>query len=410
MRKYKSSLHTFVFFTAFSFIIQCSLLAQNNSELIKTIEISTLTKGREGGTTWFLPRVCRVPDAQASKAFMTLQEISGSDYYGPVHWSESTDNGISWTKPQPVPGLGRRLFQGDIEEAVSDVLSEYHKQTNKLLALGEIIYYRNGKYFPEQPPRYPVYITRDANGNWSERKKLAWDDPRNSAIYTVGSSQFVILPNGDLIIPVSFRPTERNDYAVTTLLCTFDGKTIKVKKVGTELNNTVKRGLLEPQLIKLGKLFYLTIRAEDGFGYVSTSTDGLSWSQPKAWAWENGEALAMSTTQQHWLSHSDALYLVYTRKAEVNANVMRWRAPLYLAQVDRATMRLIRKSERVVFPLVGDGINDPTHVPHYGNFHVANLSAQESWITAGEVIPANFRGDMLMARVIWKKPNRTFGQ
>ena len=395
--------HTLLIFCCFLVLTSYGFAQQAmpEADVLQSIEVTTLTKGRDGGTTWFLPRVCRLPRT----TFMTLQEITGSDYYGPVHSSESTDNGNTWTKPQPVPGLGRKPFQSDIEEAVSDVLSEYHAQTKTLLALGEIVYYREGKYFPEQPPRYPVYITRNLNGHWSERKKLEWNDPRNSAIYSVGSSQFVILPNGDLIIPVSFRPKERNDFAVTTLLCSFDGKTIKVKKVGVELNNTVKRGLLEPQLIKLGKLYYLTIRAEDGYGYVSTSTDGLNWSKPTAWAWDNGAALTMSTTQQHWLVHSDALYLVYTRQAEVNANVMRWRAPLYLAQVDRATMRLIQNTERVVFPLVGDGINDPAHVPHYGNFHVANISPQESWITAGEVILANFRGDMLLARVRWVKRN-----
>ena len=395
--------HTLLIFCCFLVLTSYGFAQQAmpEADVLQSIEVTTLTKGRDGGTTWFLPRVCRLPRT----TFMTLQEITGSDYYGPVHSSESTDNGNTWTKPQPVPGLGRKPFQSDIEEAVSDVLSEYHAQTKTLLALGEIVYYREGKYFPEQPPRYPVYITRNLNGHWSERKKLEWNDPRNSAIYSVGSSQFVILPNGDLIIPVSFRPKERNDFAVTTLLCSFDGKTIKVKKVGVELNNTVKRGLLEPQLIKLGKLYYLTIRAEDGYGYVSTSTDGLNWSKPTAWAWDNGAALTMSTTQQHWLVHSDALYLVYTRQAEVNANVMRWRAPLYLAQVDRATLRLIQNTERVVFPLVGDGINDPAHVPHYGNFHVANISPQESWITAGEVIPANFRGDMLLARVRWVKRN-----
>ena len=395
--------HTLLIFCCFLVLTSYGFAQQAmpEADVLKSIEVTTLTKGRDGGTTWFLPRVCRLPRT----TLMTLQEISGSDYYGPVHSSESTDNGNTWTKPQPVPGLGRKPFQGDIEEAVSDVLSEYHAPTKTLLALGEIVYYREGKYFPEQPPRYPVYITRNLNGHWSERKKLEWNDPRNSAIYSVGSSQFVILPNGDLIIPVSFRPKERNDFAVTTLLCSFDGKTIKVKKVGVELNNTVKRGLLEPQLIKLGKLYYLTIRAEDGYGYVSTSTDGLNWSKPTAWAWESGAALMMSTTQQHWLVHADAVYLVYTRQAEVNTNVMRWRAPLYLAQVDRTAMRLIQKTERVVFPLVGDGINDPAHVPHYGNFHVANISPQESWITAGEVIPANFRGDMLLARVRWVKRN-----
>lgn len=381
----------------------------NLPKLIAGIERVTLHKGRDGGVTWFLPRVCMIPQnggATPPLALMLLQTIAGSDYYGPVHWRESKDLGKTWSEPQPVPGFGRRPFSGDIEEAVSDVLPTYHARTNTTLALGEILYYRAGRYFPEQPPRYPVYAVRDAKGNWSERRKLVWDDPRTSAIYAVGSSQTVVLKNGDILIPVSFRPKERPDYAVTSLLCSFDGKELKVKRVGTTLHNTVKRGLLEPQLTVFDNRYLMTIRAEDGFGYVSTSTDGLTWSPAESWKWDNGQPLEMSTTQQHWLTHSDGLFLSYTRKAEENANVMRWRAPLYLAEVDRKTLRLIRSSEQTVFPLVGDGINDPTHVPHYGNFHVNNVNADESWILAGEVIPANFRGDLLLARVKWKRPNR----
>ncbi len=164
--------------------------------------------------------------------------------------------------------------------------------------------------------------------------------------------------------------------------------------------------MLEPQLTYFGNRYLLTIRAEDGYGYVSVSTDGLQWSKPASWKWDDSEALAMSTTQQHWLTHSDGLYLAYTRKAEENVNVMRWRAPLYLSQVDPATLRLVRSTERVVFPLIGDGVNDPTNVAHYGNFHVTNINRRETWITCGEVIPANFRGDLLLASVKWRTPNR----
>lgn len=391
--------------------------AVEKTNLIQSIERVTLHKGRDGGVTWFLPRVCMVPQvkgATAPSALMTLQTISGSDYYGPVHWRESKDTGKNWIEPQPIPGFGRRPFSvesssgasGEIEEAVSDVLPTYHAKTNTVIALGEIIYYREGRYFPEQPPRYPVYAVRDAKGNWSERRKLEWDDPRANTIYSAGSSQLVVLKNGDVLIPVSFRPKERTDYAVTTLLCSFDGQQLKIKRVGTTLINIVKRGLLEPQLTFFDNRYLMTIRAEDGYGYVSTSTDGLNWSEAVSWKWDNGEPLVMSTTQQHWLTHSDGLFLAYTRKAEENSNVMRWRAPLYLAQVDRKTLRLILSTEQIVFPLIGDGISDPTHVPHYGNFHVNNVNAQESWILAGEVIPANFRGDMLLARVRWNLPNR----
>lgn len=58
---------------------------------------------------------------------------------------------------------------------------------------------------PVQPPRYPVYVMRDARGVWSEREKLEWDDPRGGAIYSTGSSQYLVLKNGDLLIPVCFR-------------------------------------------------------------------------------------------------------------------------------------------------------------------------------------------------------------
>lgn len=376
-------------------------------ELIASIELVKLHYGRDGGGTWFLPRICMVPRADGgSDALMTLQTIAGSDYYGPVHWRESGDLGRTWSEPLPVPGLGRRPFTNEIEEAVSDVMPIYHQKTRSVLAIGEIIYYRDGRYFPEQPPRFPVYIVRDRNGKWSERKKLEWQDPRANAIYAIGSSQSVVMENGDVLIPVSFRSTERADFGVTSLRCSFDGKQLKVKQVGTALHNTVKRGLLEPQLTFYGRRYLMTIRAEDGFGYVSTSPDGLAWSPAVRWSWEDGKALEMSTTQQHWLTHSDGLFLSYTRKSPENANVMRWRAPLYLAQVDPQTLRLRPKTERIIFPLIGDGIGDPTNVAHYGNFHVNNVNANESWISAGEVIPSNFRGDLLLARIRWSRPNR----
>ena len=151
----------------------------------------------------------------------------------------------------------------------------------------------------------------------------------------------------------------------------------------------------------------MTIRSEDGKGYVTTSPDGLSWKEPVPWAWQDGEALTMSTTQQHWLTHSETLYLVYTRKSAENATVFRWRAPLYLAAVDRKTLRLVRETERVVFPIKGDGVKDRAKVAYSGNFHTMPLSPNESLITDCECFPANgFKGDQLQARIRWKTPNK----
>ena len=115
----------------------------------------------------------------------------------------------------------------------------------------------------------------------------------------------------------------------------------------------------------------------------------------------------MSTTQQHWLTHSDGLFLVYTRKDASNIGVIRWRSPLWVAQVDVAKRCLIKSTEQVVLPLVGDGVDDANNVALMGNFSVTNVSADESWVTVGEWMPrADYKGDVLLSRIRWTKPNR----
>ena len=173
-----------------------------------------------------------------------------------------------------------------------------------------------------------------------------------------------------------------------------------------ELSNKVKRGLLEPTLAQFQDKIYMTIRAEDGHGYVTSSRDGLNWETQRPWCWDNGEPLTMSTTQQRWLPHSDALYLVYTRKAQANRNVFRWRAPLYMAQVDTSRLCLIRSTERVVLSLIGDGINQAQHVARMGNFHTVAVTPWESWVTVGECLPYDdWKGDVLLARIQWSHVN-----
>lgn len=373
---------------------------------IKSIERITIHKWDDSKITWFLPRTTVVPSAKGAKILMTLQEIGGSDYYGPVKWRESSDLGKSWSEIRDVPGWGRLKLDDGVEQAVSDVVPEYHPKTKTVLAIGQTLFYKGGRFFTDQPPRHVVYSVRDDKGNWSEPQKLEWDDPRGSRIYVAGCAERVNLPNGDILLPLSFAPKGRVDNSVAVALCSFDGRRLKIKRLGNELRNTVKRGLLEPSIVQFGGKFYLTIRAEDGHGYVAVSSDGLNWAEPQAWSWDDGEALEMSTTQQHWLKHSGGLYLVYMRKAEENANVMRWRAPLFMALVDQKTMRLVRPTERIVFPLIGDGIKAPALVPHYGNFHTMMLNRDQSLILAGEVIPENFHGDLLMARIWWNSPNR----
>ncbi len=379
---------------------------QKKSGLIDKIESSIIWPGRTEGKTWFHPRACMIPLRPNPVALMTCQAISGSDVYSQVFWSRSSDNGRTWTKPQPIASLGRLSLPGGIEEGTCDVVPDYHAKTNSVLAIGHNVYYKNDVLTQPYQNRYPVYVIGDANGNWSDRKKLKWDHPETTGIYTCGCAQRLTLENGNIILPLSFGPKERRDRKVCTVLCSFDGEDLTILESGNSLELKVKRGLLEPTLARIKNCFYMTIRAEDGHGYISVSHDGLNWEKQQPWCWEDGEPLDMSTTQQRWLCHSHGLFLVYTRKAEHNVNVMRWRAPLYVAQVDTEKLCLVRDSEKVVFPLVGDGINDPDHVARMGNFHVVNASRGESWVTVGETLPQEgWRGNTLLGRIYWDRAN-----
>ncbi len=386
-------------------------LAAPESDLIAAITKETIWRNRDGkNLTWFHPRACMMPDGNGGqKALMALQEIGGSDYFGPVHWSESTDLGNNWADPKPIPSLGRipePKIPG-LMAGVCDVVPQYHAPTGTVLAMGHVVFYRGPRFSKnDQLARYPVYTVRRADGSWGPRKILKWDDPRGAFIYTNNCGQRIVLPNGDILMSFTFGPESKNRM-VAGVLCSFDGEELQIKKVGPALELKKGRGLLEPSVAQFNRQFHITIRAEDGHGYHSVSQDGLHWEAKQPWQWDDGTPVPMSTTQQHWLTHSDGLFLVYTRKDKSNTGVIRWRSPLWLAQVDPKTGRLIKATEKVALPLVGDGVKDPNAVALMGNFSVTNVSPTESWVTVGEWMPRNgAKGDVLLARIKWRQKNR----
>jgi hypothetical protein len=226
-----------------------------------------------------------------------------------------------------------------------------------------------------------------------------------------GSVQRVDLPNGDILLPIYFRSRNEKHYRVTVLRCTFDGKSLRYVDHGTELNLSVGRGLYEPSLTRFGSKYYLTMR-NDLAAYVSVSDDGRSCSEPRKWEWDQGGEIESYNTQQHWVSHSNALYLVYTRKAVHNDHVFRHRAPLWMAQVDPNRLVVNRKTERILVPALGARL---------GNFGVVDVNANESWITVAEwmqtwppeivIQPGNAYGSdnrVYAARLRWSKPNEAW--
>lgn len=70
----------------------------------------------------------------------------------------------------------------------------------------------------------------------------------------------------------------------------------------------------------------------------------------EALAWDDGTDLGSYNTQQHWVAHSEGLFLVYTRRGANNGHVMRHRAPLFIAQVDPVKLHVLRSTERELMP------------------------------------------------------------
>ena len=166
--------------------------AGGTRDVIDTITPSIVHANRDGkGTTWFHPRGCLIPTPKGPLAFLTMQEIAGSDYFGPPHWSESRDQAKTWSEPKPVPGLGNGPFQEGIQQGVCDVVPEYHAKTDTVLAVGYRAYYKDGKHYAPQRPLYPVYFVRQPDGYWTAPQKLLWDDPRFAVLLSAGCGQRV---------------------------------------------------------------------------------------------------------------------------------------------------------------------------------------------------------------------------
>ena len=93
----------------FSLLALPPTLTMAEEPLIASISKETLWRNRDGKNhTWFHPRACMMPGpAGKPVALMTLQEIGGSDYFGQVHWSMSSDLGKTWSDPEPIAALGR---------------------------------------------------------------------------------------------------------------------------------------------------------------------------------------------------------------------------------------------------------------------------------------------------------------
>lgn len=374
--------------------------------MIKNIKRSAFWEGRTA-PHYFHPSVCACKEG----LLMTIQTYLGvGDTYGPVMWSLSKDAGDFWCEPQAIEALENCDLPNGLTEGIVDVRPVFHPQSEAVIAIGCNTYYGKNGYWQYDDalkhkvlPQFPVYAIHRADGSWSERKELKADFFKDCFNWRVACAQMLILPNGDVLIPIYFsKKTETDLFSVCSIKCSFDGENLTTKAVSNVLSSDVNRGLIEPSLAVFKDKYYMTIRAEDKHGYFSVSNDGLSWGEIIPWYWDDGEALIMSTTQQHWICNGENLFLVYTRKTGYNDDAMRWRAPLFIARFDEKNACLIRNSEQEVLPLCRTN-GKPNQM---GNFHAADISTKKSIVSVGSLTitdeeKKNYFSNTQIAEIQW---------
>ena len=346
------------------------------------IELQAIHSGYDRKTCWVHARPGAIP-GNPPVVLVTMQKLrlTGSDVFYEINDLRSDDGGRTWTGPTPHPDtLGRRPAEGGIEECVCDYWPQWHAKSGVLLGTGHTVQYVDDDHPPESEATTGYSVYDPQSRSWSSWAKLEMPDRPDFLISGAGCTQRVDLPDGDILLPIYFRLTDtikthfQFKGAATVVRCSFDGQTLRYLENGSELTVPTGRGLGEPSLAEFGGRFYLTIRHDDA-GYVSTSTDGLHYDEPRTWSFDDGSDLGSYNTQQHWVTMPDGLHLVYTRRGADNDHIPRHRAPLFIARVDLERLCVLRDTEQVLVPQRGARL---------GNFGVTQISESESWVVVSE--------------------------
>lgn len=373
-------------------------------------ETSAVFQELNSGYCWFHPRSAAMPGYGKDggpAVIMTIQKhLLASDHFSGLCFMRTDDLGQTWTGPTVIPELGWKTAENNETNGVCDVTPGWLSHSKKLMAIGiKLRYSQAGVQLLDQPRSHEcAYATYDPQTKvWSSWKLLAMPE-NDGKFYLVapGCGQWMEKSDGTLLIPAYVRGPTGEHYTATVLHCACDGQELKFLAHGDEMSIPTGRGLCEPSLVNFGGRYFLTLRSDDA-AHVTTSEDGLHYQPVRTWNFDDGEDLGSYNTQAHWLTHSDGLFLCYTRRGANNDHIIRNRAPIFVAQVDPVTLQVQRRTERALLPERGVML---------GNFGAAAITADESWVTDSEYIvsgkpdPKGADGTTWLGRVKWSKPNR----
>ncbi len=379
------------------------------NEIDYSVKLQSIRSGfaqdfRDRKFCWVHARPGVIP-GRPPKVVVTMQKVNtntgpGSyDVYHSVADLRSDDLGKTWSGVVERAELGPREEGNGIRTTICDFVPQWHARTRCLLGTGHTPRYRGNQILVGDQPIHSAYSVYDAaRRSWRPWRTI--DFPAEGKFFQVaaGCAQRVDLADGTILLPVYFRAKGEANYRATVVRCSFDGEQMRYLGHGDELAVADKRGLAEPSLACYRGRYYLTLR-NDVRGYVTSSADGQRFESIRPWRFDDGTELGNYNTQQHWIVHSEGLFLAYTRRGANNDHVMRHRAPLFLARVDVDKLCVLRATERIVIPERGADL---------GNFGVANVTPRETWILNAEWMRTIPTADnsVFAARLVWNRPNR----
>lgn len=415
MLRKTSSVVCFVMFIAMSTLCANTTAKEKGSETLKhlsyKIDLQTIRSGYDGLSCWVHARAGAIPGAGIDgkpAVVMTMHKLllAGNDVYSKVSDMRTDDLGKTWSLPVVHKTLARRKKPGGIEYVGHDYTPKWHAASGKLLMTGKTAHYTNNAQSARGFGCNSICSVYDADEKtWSTWSNLQMPNKNVLLNNNAGCTQRVDLPNGTILLPIAF------GVGVTVVRCSFDGEELRYLEHGSEHEIELGRGFAEPSLTFYKGKYYMTLR-NDLAGYITTSDDGLHFDKPIKWTFDDGSDLGNYNTQQHWVTHSDGLSLVYTRRGANNDHVFRNRAPLFMAQVDPKRLCVIRETERILVPERGARL---------GNFGVVEVDQNQTWVVVTEWMQTKSpdwhdpricekygsNNAIFVSKIIWDKPNKT---
>ncbi|MCP4640730.1 MAG: exo-alpha-sialidase, partial [bacterium] len=347
---------------------------------------------------WFQPRPVAIPaeDGAAPVAVMTIQRALRSDFFTGLAVSRTEDLGKTWSTPVELPELAWRDAEEGLKVGVCDFTLAWHAPTGRVIGIGHTARYMAkgfAGYGHRRDSTYSVYDPKtDRWTPWVVLELPKTDDDKY--FFNGVHGQWLVEPDGTVLVPIYYVGPKQEFLAKGVVArFSFDGTELTFVERGKDLVHNVKRGLYEKSLTFFNGRYYMTMR-NDLKGFVAVSDDGLNFGPIKPWTFDDGADLGSYNTQQKWVTHSDGLFLVYTRRGANNDHIIRHRAPLFIARVDPERLCVLRETERIAVPEGGRAL---------GNFDATTVNAHETWITVAG-------GEAFCARIVWNQPNELAGR